>query len=192
MSHRYIVLVYNRGWSVGDRQALLETARSLASGDVKVIDCRVASQHIEFDVYSRAGGVERFLSLLSSIFKVREVKEVVRTEELRPPREVLDEAVKLFNAERFWESHEVLEGLWRKLSDPEKRVIQGIILLAAAYVHLQKGETQVYHSILSRARTQMEYADQIYGLDLTSLKRVLDRLRAESSTELVKISLSGV
>jgi hypothetical protein len=190
MTYRYIILTYNQCWRPDDRPTLLNTARSLISEDMKVIDCRVASKHVEFDVLSRDGDIKGFLSRLASIFTIQEVKEVVRAEELRAPREVLNEAVRMFNAERYWEAHEILEGLWHRLEGREKKLIQSIILLAAAYVHLQKGEIQTYRSILSKARAWMDGANQIYGLDLGPLKRGLDRIKAGFSNELVKINLS--
>ena len=36
------------------------------------------------------------------------------------PQKEVDEARRLFNEHRFWEVHEVLEGLWKELSGSEK------------------------------------------------------------------------
>ncbi|MCX7740378.1 MAG: DUF309 domain-containing protein [Meiothermus sp.] len=42
------------------------------------------------------------------------------------------EAIALWQEGRFWEVHEALEPLWRRLSGPERELTHGVILLAAA------------------------------------------------------------
>ncbi len=66
------------------------------------------------------------------------------------------EGVQLFNEERFWESHEILEQAWQVSKGPEKDSIQGLILTAAAFVHHQKNEPDICLSILKRARQKIE------------------------------------
>lgn len=47
--------------------------------------------------------------------------------------------VALFNAQRFWDAHEAWERLWLAAEGPEKKFLQGLIQLAAAYHHVQRG-----------------------------------------------------
>jgi len=42
------------------------------------------------------------------------------------------EAIALWHQGQFWEVHEALEPLWRRLSGPERELTHGVILLAAA------------------------------------------------------------
>ncbi len=42
------------------------------------------------------------------------------------------EAIALWHQGQFWEVHETLEPLWRRLSGPERELTHGVILLAAA------------------------------------------------------------
>ncbi len=42
------------------------------------------------------------------------------------------EALQLWHRGQFWEVHEALEPLWRRLSGPERELTHGVILLAAA------------------------------------------------------------
>ena len=42
------------------------------------------------------------------------------------------EALRLWHQGLFWEVHEALEPLWRRLSGPERELTHGVILLAAA------------------------------------------------------------
>ncbi len=85
--------------------------------------------------------------------------------------ELFREARDCFNAERYWESHEVLEGMWRQKQGPEKRFLQGVILVCAAFVHHQKGEEKVGLSILGRAIAQLDFPRESYGgIDVAGLK----------------------
>jgi uncharacterized protein len=51
----------------------------------------------------------------------------------------LAEGVALFNEQRFWHAHEAWETLWLKATGDEKQFLQGLIQLAAAYHHVQRG-----------------------------------------------------
>jgi predicted metal-dependent hydrolase len=44
-----------------------------------------------------------------------------------------------FNARRFWEAHEAWEELWLHAESDAHRFLQGLIQVAAAYHHLQRG-----------------------------------------------------
>lgn len=44
--------------------------------------------------------------------------------------------LELFNQQRFWEAHEVLEGPWRVNRSP---FYKGLIIYASAFVHVQRG-----------------------------------------------------
>jgi hypothetical protein len=47
--------------------------------------------------------------------------------------------VELFNTRRFWHAHEAWEVLWLEAAGDEKLFLQGLIQLAAAYHHVQRG-----------------------------------------------------
>lgn len=51
----------------------------------------------------------------------------------------LADGVRLFNSGSFWHAHEAWEKLWLVASGDEKAFLQGLIQLAAAYHHVQKG-----------------------------------------------------
>ena len=60
--------------------------------------------------------------------------------------------VDLYNFAYWWESHEVLEGLWRELpkNDPVHNFLQGLIQISAAFIkwnlHEEKGVRLLYES----------------------------------------------
>jgi predicted metal-dependent hydrolase len=49
------------------------------------------------------------------------------------------EGIDLFNSHSFWHAHEAWEVLWLKSAGEEKIFLQGLIQLAAAYHHVQRG-----------------------------------------------------
>ena len=53
----------------------------------------------------------------------------------------IEAGVELFNAHHFWHAHEKWEELWLKAAGEEKTFLQGLIQLAAAYHHVQRGRT---------------------------------------------------
>ena len=51
----------------------------------------------------------------------------------------MEEAIALFNAHAFWKAHEAWERDWLSAEQPHKLFLQGLIQLAAAYYHVQRG-----------------------------------------------------
>jgi len=91
----------------------------------------------------------------------------------------LSRFVALFNAGRFWDSHEVLEEPWRaNRSD----FYQGLILFASAYVHAERGNT---HGTTAQMRKVLQrfapYPPAYLGVDV-------ERIRAEAGRALEAVS----
>jgi predicted metal-dependent hydrolase len=102
-------------------------------------------------------------------------------------QEALREGVAMFNEERFWESHEILEQVWRGEKSPEREAIQSLILTCAAFVHYQKGETEVCLSVLRRARTKMSPGVKVSLLDLQGLQSNVDTILSSGDVRLFKL-----
>ena len=79
--------------------------------------------------------------------------------------------MRLYNAGRHWDAHEVLEDLWRTTADPRRRLFfQGIIQLAAAFVHAERGNMRGVRSLLAKARAKLETVPTPYlRLDVAAL-----------------------
>ena len=63
----------------------------------------------------------------------------------------------LFNQQKFFEAHEVLEHIW--LADkqgPNGAFYKGLIQLAGAFVHLQKNRLRPAAALFELARTNLE------------------------------------
>ena len=73
---------------------------------------------------------------------------------------------KLFNAEKFFEAHEVLELLWRETPGPERDFYQGLIQIAAAFVHVQKGTPDGGRKLLEKASIKLKkFLPRFGGVD---------------------------
>ena len=93
----------------------------------------------------------------------------------------------MFNEERFWESHETLEQLWRLSEGKEKNAIQGIILTAAAFVHYQRGEDKICLSVLQRARDKIPDMDIIGTIDLDWIRKSIDSVLESRKIHLFRL-----
>ena len=94
----------------------------------------------------------------------------------------------LFNEERFWEVHEVVEGEWKKAEGEEKEILQGIILYAAAYVHHQKNEKETALRMLRRAVEKLGVSSDIYFcFDLGKMREMERTIAAKKNIEIFRL-----
>jgi predicted metal-dependent hydrolase len=77
------------------------------------------------------------------------------------------EGLRLFNAEDFFESHEVLEELWAETQDERKKFYQGLIQAAVALFHFGNGNLGGAKKVYISCRKYLEpYRPSFEGLDL--------------------------
>ncbi len=85
-------------------------------------------------------------------------------------RELLKKAEYLWNQERFYDAHEILEEVWEFVKDAEKReCYQGIVRFAIALHHLQNGDTKKAENVLRKALPQMKGCKVRIPVDLKDL-----------------------
>ena len=132
---------------------------------------------LELDIFAPSKAtMETFLAAAETLGRLEFWRDLNVAPQYRTEEELFFEARHYFNSERYWECHEVLEGAWRLSSGDEKRYLQGIILVCAAFVHHQKGEDEVALGVLRRAVKQLDFGAPRYnGIEVNSLRR-----RAES------------
>jgi hypothetical protein len=165
-----IYLSNERRFTPKDALDLLERARSLVKDQEIIIrDCRVSRHHIEFDT-----SLPDHLELDTLLDPLKRISELVNympvVEKHMEKDDAIQYARRLFNEEKYWSSHEVLESIWKNSQGIEKDVLNGIILIAAALVHAQKDEDQVCISILKRALAKLMHAHYTYhGIDIDAL-----------------------
>ncbi|HYE74537.1 MAG TPA: DUF309 domain-containing protein [Blastocatellia bacterium] len=64
--------------------------------------------------------------------------------------------IELFNAQKFFECHEVLEGIWLASSGDERTLFHALIQCAAALYHLQNSNPKGALSVYRRAQQKLE------------------------------------
>ena len=85
--------------------------------------------------------------------------------------ERFERGVAHFNASEFFEAHEVWEELWLKAAEPERTFLQGIIQIAAAFHHYQRGNSRGAKSLLAAGVAKLEQFPPTHrGVDLARLR----------------------
>ena len=105
---------------------------------------------------------------------------LLTAEELSGRLGELYRALDEFNAGYFFESHETLEDLWMVTPWPERQLFQGIIQLAAAFVHLVRGEYPGVIKLLEASTEKLrEFAPARFGIYVEALIEDTRRARDE-------------
>ena len=180
--HRYMAYLKNEGFGPKDASLLLSNARQIVEKyDILIRDVRVSNRFIEFDIsLGNIDDVEKIRSIFSFIGQYIDRYKVVERD--LKIEESLILAKKLFNEEKYWITHEVLEGVWKKAYGDEKDLLNGLILVAAALVHYQKNEKDIALSIMRRALKKLTTVNEKYfGIDIVSIKSQVSEM-VKSST----------
>jgi uncharacterized protein len=180
---RYLLYLKNQRYQPSDAPAILQEARTRVpkSGNIIIRDVRIARRFIEFDVsVSEQEAFDRNVLNALSSFAEFDSYEIIKEEDLSK-EEAIDRARVLFNNERFWKCHEVLENVWKQTEGEEKGLLNGVILVAAAFVHFQKGENETCIGILRRAQDKIkiksrrgEYYRIRFDLLEENLRKIID------------------
>ena len=84
--------------------------------------------------------------------------------------ELLALGVELFNTGRFFEAHEAWEAVWLEARRELRAFYQGLIQVAAAFVHLTRDEYPGTVKLLAEGIGKLEaYPGSFMGLDLAAL-----------------------
>jgi predicted metal-dependent hydrolase len=90
------------------------------------------------------------------------------------------EAVRLFNAGEWYACHDGFEELWHETQGPCRKVLQGILQIAVAHLHLERGNRRGATVLLGEGLGRLQNAGPAQlGLDLDQLRQqVRARLQA--------------
>ena len=84
--------------------------------------------------------------------------------------------MKLFNSSQWYKSHDVFEEIWHETGGPERQLLQGILQVAVAEVHLENsnlnGATILYGEALGRLK-RFNLAN--FGLDIEGLCKCVSK-----------------
>jgi len=186
---RFLLRLDPRG---GDATRTLDSMRRIASNiGGKAVNAKKTSYgSIEVDVFvSSTQDFKLFLSAVEPLGKVEFYRDLQVAPSHLSKDQAVGEVVSLFNGERFWEAHEVLESVWRVSEGDEKKLLQGLILACAAFVHVQKGEEDVALGVAKRALPLLSWKGQHYhGLDIDLFRSEFSKRTADGTLSLFKVS----
>jgi len=75
-----------------------------------------------------------------------------------------------FNAQDFFEAHEIWEDLWHEYRESDRTFLQGLIQLAAGLYHLDSGNQKGARSQLAKGAAKLQaYRPSHRGVDLNAL-----------------------
>ena len=87
------------------------------------------------------------------------------------PEDALAAGVRLWNEQRFFEAHEVLEDVWNAAPEEDRLFWQGIIQVAVGCTHHQRGNAVGCVTLLRKAAAKLEpYPDVHHGVDTEQLR----------------------
>lgn len=175
---RYMLYLDNQLFATKDANKILNLARDKTSTkEIIIRDVRVSKNFIELDISVSKVELQSIIDLLTEIGKLNEIINI--KERTLKKEEAIEKGIDFFNNERYWLSHEVLEGVWKRTFNWEKELLNGLILIAAAFVHHQKNDDERCLSILERAMKKLINIDGKYheiNIDLikSNIKKILN------------------
>ncbi len=184
---RYMIHLKNNGYRPIHSSDLVHRARELCSNmHASIRVARVASKFLEFDVSINPDDLDLLIGKLSPLGELDNIRHVV--EEKIEKEEGIKDGVFYFNNERFWESHESLEGVWKKCYGKEKELVQGIILLAVAFAHRQKNESSIGIGMLGRALEKLGDSPAVYGnIDVDRIRNKIKEMQTTNNLAIFEI-----
>ena len=96
-------------------------------------------------------------------------------------KESLQEAIDLFNNQKWYEAHDAFEDIWNDLVGDERQIVQGILQVSVSQFHLNKGNLNGAMILLGEGlgRIRNRVSDDL-EIDLillcTSLESLLNKL----------------
>jgi len=94
-------------------------------------------------------------------------------EELLAADPRLQQAVDLFNNAQWYPCHDGLEALWHETSGPMRPVLQGILQIAVAQIHLERGNLRGATVLMGEGLGRLAGAgDRALGLNLACLRQL--------------------
>ncbi len=175
-----------------DAKAIAQRIRLMLASREAIGNLRISNHVIEFDLFARdSAQLSSFTdSLEREIGKFVTVKLLDQPlTETRKKEEILREGIELFNEERFWESHEMLERIWHPAKGEEREIIQGMILTAAALVHAQKDRNETSLGMLRKAENKLGSAENYEGIDVKQVRQRIDEMLQRGDPKPFKIKL---
>jgi predicted metal-dependent hydrolase len=97
----------------------------------------------------------------------------------------LQRSIALFNAGEWYDCHDGLEELWHETQGPMRTVLQGILQIAVAHLHLERNNRRGATMLLG------EGLGRLHGAGATALGLNLDLLRQRAEARLLCLQAEG-
>jgi uncharacterized protein len=82
-----------------------------------------------------------------------------------------EEGLEAFNSSRFFEAHELWEDLWRETPQPDKRYLQGLIQVAAAFHHYSRANLRGTRKLLHEGLLKLDAFPETHcGFEIEPLR----------------------
>jgi hypothetical protein len=147
---------------------------------------RVAKNFVEFDVAVEKEDLDSLIEKLSPIGPVDNIRHIV--EEKIEKEQGISDGIFYFNNERFWESHEAFEGVWKQCFGREKELVQGIILMAVAFAHAQKNDISIGIGMLRRVLDKLGTSPSEYhSIDIDMMRKKAIEMQHENKLSIFEI-----
>ena len=184
---RYMLHLKNKGYAPRDSRSVVLRARDLGSrAGASVRVARIATGFIELDVSVEADLLDDLVRNLEPIGPADNIRHVAG--ETISKEQGIKDGIFYFNNERFWESHEAFEEVWKKCIGREKELVQGIILVAVAFAHGQRNERMVGIGMLKRALEKLGTSPSRYHtINVDMMRQKAMEMRAEGQLDLFEI-----
>ena len=177
----------NTGYLPEHSREIVYRARDLASDmNASVRIARVAGKFVELDVAVEKEDLDTLVEKLSPIGPIDNIRHVVE-EEIEKEKGIAD-GIFYFNNERFWESHEAFEGVWKQCFGREKELVQGIILMAVALAHAQKNDISIGIGMLRRVLDKLGSSPSMYhSIDVDRIRKKAVEMQQENKLTIFEI-----
>ncbi len=166
---------------------IIYKARDLTSDlDVSVRVARISKKIVEIDVGVEKEDLDILVEKLSSIGPIDNIRHVFE-EEIEKEQGITD-GIFYFNNERFWESHESFEGVWKQCFGREKEILQGIILFAVAFAHAQEDELSIGIGMLQRVLEKLGTSPSMYhSIDIDRIRNKATEMQQANDLTIFEI-----
>ncbi len=166
---------------------IIYKARDLTSDlDASVRVARIARKFVEIDVGVEKEDLDILVEKLSPIGPIDNIRHVFE-EEIEKEQGITD-GIFYFNNERFWESHESFEGVWKQCFGREKEILQGIILFAVAFAHAQEDELNIGIGMLHRVLDKLGTSPSMYhSIDIDRIRNKATEMQQANNLTIFEI-----
>ncbi len=174
---RYLVRLENRHKHIPrDASSVARHIREILGSKEAIGHLRISSRAVEFDLFAENSQVlnKSKAALEKDIARIVTLKPLDKAPFPGDKLQILKEGISLFNEERFWECHEVLEQIWHTAEGEERDIIQGLILTAAAFVHAQRNRNDRCIAMLEKAKQKLGTRRSYQGIDLSVVRKNIE------------------